>query len=356
MAVLVLGGTSYVAQFVLQRLQQDETLRVVAGGAVEEMEAVACTIRSQPFAPLPPGFVTAKSESAPQSKRTVRVYWQVDVLDLEALDNCIKDFRPTVIINCTAISSPAVCQKEPEIARAVNEPRGLVALLDDLPWQVRLVHLSTDFVYEGTQPLGASYDEDDAVLSSDLSVYGAGKLRIDNFLQKRDSSTNLQVLILRIANVVGPAAPLLPDRSAPKFMEWLHHQLFQLENADAPLKLWSDEFRSYLYVFDLIEIMFELLAIGPKEHTTLVNIGGVEALSRVELAHKYLAASAKHNPKAVDAISRNIEPTLRAQVELGYPSPLNTKLKTSRLASLLPNFVWSPTDKFLDEISRSFLA
>ncbi|KAG3196532.1 hypothetical protein PC128_g7550 [Phytophthora cactorum] len=334
MAVLVLGGTSYVAQFVLQRLQQDETLRVVAGGAVEEMEAVACTIRSQPFAPLPPGFVTAKSESAPQSKRTVRVYWQVDVLDLEALDNCIKDFRPTVIINCTAISSPAVCQKEPEIARAVNEPRGLVALLDDLP----------------------CYDEDDAVLSSDLSVYGAGKLRIDHFLQKRDSSTNLQVLILRIANVVGPAAPLLPDRSAPKFREWLHHQLFQLENADAPLKLWSDEFRSYLYVFDLIEIMFELLAIGPKEHTTLVNIGGVEALSRVELAHKYLAASAKHNPKAVDAISRNIEPTLRAQVELGYPSPLNTKLKTSRLASLLPNFVWSPTDKFLDEISRSFLA
>ncbi|KAG3111303.1 hypothetical protein PI125_g9263 [Phytophthora idaei] len=334
MAVLVLGGTSYVAQFVLQRLQQDETLRVVAGGVVEEMEAVACTIRSQPFAPLPPGFVTAKSEFAPQSKRTVRVYWQVDVLDLEALDNCIKDFRPTVIINCTAISSPAVCQKEPEIARAVNEPRGLVALLDDLP----------------------CYDEDDAVLSSDLSVYGAGKLRFDHFLQKRDSSTNLQVLILRIANVVGPAAPLLPDRSAPKFMEWLYHQLFQLENADAPLKLWSDEFRSYLYVFDLIEIMFELLAISPKEHTTLVNIGGVEALSRVELAHKYLAASAKHNPKAVAATSRNIEPTLRAQVELGYPSPLNTKLKTSRLANLLPNFVWSPTDKFLDEISRSFLA
>ncbi|KAF1792216.1 RmlD-like substrate binding domain [Phytophthora cactorum] len=165
MAVLVLGGTSYVAH-ACNRTKLSEWWQ----GAVEEMEAVACTIRSQPFAPLPPGFVTAKSEFALQSKRTVRVYWQVDVLDLEALDNCIKDFRPTVIINCTAISSPAVCQKEPEIARAVNEPRGLVALLDDLPWQVRLVHLSTDFVYEGTQPLGASYDEDDAVLSSDLSA------------------------------------------------------------------------------------------------------------------------------------------------------------------------------------------
>ncbi|ETL85454.1 hypothetical protein L917_14984 [Phytophthora nicotianae] len=353
--VLVLGGTSYVAQFVLQRLQQDGTLRVVSGDAVEEIEAVACTIRSQPFAPLPPGFVTVKADSAPMSKRVVRAYWQVNVQDLRTLDNCIEDFRPTVVINCAAISSPAVCQQEPEKASAINEPRGLVALLGALTWPVRFVHLSTDFVYEGTQPNGASYHEDDAILSPDLSAYGSGKLRFDHFLLKRDSSTHLQVWILRIANVVGPGAPLFPDKSAPKFMEWLHHQLFQLENA-APLNLWSDEFRSYLYVFDLIEIMFKLLAIDPNEHTTLVNVGGVESLSRVELGHKYLAATAKHNPKASAAISRHIAPTSRAQVDLGYPSPLNTKLNTSRLANLLPNFIWTPTDKFLDEISRSFLA
>ncbi|KAG7383119.1 hypothetical protein PHYPSEUDO_003991 [Phytophthora pseudosyringae] len=349
--VLVLGGTSYVAQFVLQRLQQGEAIRAATEDAPVEVEAVACTMRSKPFAPLPAGFVATESAT-----RTVRVYWQVDALDQEALENCIKDFRPTVVINCRAMSSPAACQKDPEEARVVNEPRGLVALLGKLQWGVRFVHLSTDFVYEGTQPWGASYDEGDAVLSSELSVYGAGKLRFDHFLQERDSSTNVQVLVLRIANVVGPAAPFFPDRSAPKFMQWLHRQLFLPENADAPLKLWSDEFRSYLYVFDLAEILFQMLAVDTKEHTTLANVGGVEALSRVGLAHKYLAANAKHDPEAVASVTREIVPTMRVQFDLGYPSPLNTKISTARLAKLLPTFVWTPTEKFLDEISHSFLA
>lgn len=102
--VLVLGGTSYVAQFVLQRLQQDEKLRVATGDAVEEISAVACTIRTQPLCPLPAGFVTA----AAQSTRSVRVYWQVDVQDVEALENCIKNFHPTVIINCAGKLWPAL--------------------------------------------------------------------------------------------------------------------------------------------------------------------------------------------------------------------------------------------------------
>ncbi|POM73045.1 NAD(P)-binding protein [Phytophthora palmivora] len=354
--VLVLGGTSYVAQFVLQRLQQDETLRVATGDTTREIDVVACTIRSEPFAPLPAGFATAGSESASLSIRPVQVYWQVDVVDLQTLEKCIKDFHPTVIINCTAISSPAACEKDPEKARNVNEPRGVVSLLGNLPWQIRFVHLSTDFVYDGKKPLGDCYKEDDTVESSELSVYGAGKLRFDQFLLEYDSSPNLQVLVLRIANVVGPAAPLFPDKSAPKFMQWLHRQLFQPEIDSTPLKLWSDEFRSYLYIVDLVTIMLKLLAIGSNNHATLVNVGGLEAFSRVEIAHKYLAACALHNPTAVDKVTREIEPTLRAQVNLGYPSPLNTKLSTELLGELLSNFTWTPTGEILYKISRSFLA
>ncbi|KAG6618636.1 NAD(P)-binding Rossmann-fold superfamily protein [Phytophthora cinnamomi] len=348
--VLVLGGTSYVAQFVLQRVLQDDALRVMNGEASEEISAVACTIRSEPFSPLPTGFVTLGSDSA---ARAVRVYWQVDILDLNALEICIKDFRPTVVINCTAISSPAICQKDPDKASSINEPRGLVTLLETLPWRVRFVHLSTDFVYEGGLAWGESYEEDAAVLSSKLSVYGASKLRFDQFLLEREHSASLEVLVLRIANVIGPVAPLFQDRSAPKFMQWLHRQLFQPEDADAPLKLWSDEFRSYLYIHDLVSVMFNLLAVKNNTPATLINLGGVEAFSRVELARQYLAACAKHDARTVTTVTREIVPIARAQIDLGYPSPLNTKLSTARLAHLLQDFQWTPTDQVLDEISRS---
>ncbi|KAJ8533327.1 hypothetical protein ON010_g13927 [Phytophthora cinnamomi] len=178
-----------------------------------------------------------------------------------------------MILYCAAISSPAICQKDPDKASSINEPRGLVTLLETLPWRVRFVHLSTDFVYEGGLAWGESYEEDAAVLSSKLSVYGASKLRFDQFLLEREHSASLEVLVLRIANVIGPVAPLFPDRSAPKFMQWLHRQLFQPEDADAPLKLWSDEFRSYLYIHDLVSVMFNLLAVENNTPATLINLG-----------------------------------------------------------------------------------
>ncbi|KAF1792207.1 hypothetical protein GQ600_8031 [Phytophthora cactorum] len=117
--------------------------------------------------------------------------------------------------------------------------------------------------------------------------------------------------------------------------------------------------------------MFELLAIALKstlllstsvrqqneECEVLISYtkGGVEALSRVELAHKYLAASAKHNPKAVarhqGTLSRRCGPS-----RVGVPLTAQHETQNFTSRYLLPNFVWSPTDKFLDEISRSFLA
>lgn len=153
------------------------------------------------------------------------------------------------------------------------KPRGVVNLLEKLPWRTRFVHFSTDFVYEGTQAWGESYEEDAAVSSSKLSVYGASKLRFDQFLLSGHWSANFEFLVLRIANVVGPVAPVFPNKSAPKFMQWLHQQLFQPETADVPLKLWSDEFRSYLYIHDLVSILFKLLATNANASATLVNLG-----------------------------------------------------------------------------------
>ncbi|RLN90140.1 hypothetical protein BBJ28_00005840 [Nothophytophthora sp. Chile5] len=194
-------------------------------------------------------------------------------------------------------------------------------------------------------------------MSPSLSEYGAGKLRFDQFLLEKERSESCRVLVLRIANVVGPSAPLFPDRSAPKFMQWLHHQLFHsdatTDGQQPPLKLWRDEFRSYLYIHDLVAVLVQLLALKPDSGTRLLNVGGEDALSRVELAQKYLAACATRSPEAAATVTREILPTERAHVDLGYPSPLNTRLNTTQLSRLLPAFTWTPTQQFLHEISRA---
>lgn len=140
-----------------------------------------------------------------------------------------------------------------------------------------------DFVYDGEAPPSNGYCEDDAIESAHLTVYGTSKLRFDNALLQHDGS--LHGVVLRIANVIGPRAPLLGATQPPKFMTWLHQQLFlagaaAATQSDRPaLRLWSDEVRSFIYVRDLVAIVFALLDVNssapdaPSRRFTLLNVG-----------------------------------------------------------------------------------
>lgn len=79
--------------------------------------------------------------------------------------------------------------------------------------------------------------------------------------------------------------------------------------------------------------------------------GGRDALTRVELAQRYMTAcgAKKHT-------LREVVPTKRALVDLGYHSPLDTRLDTARLDELLPELQRTPTSDFLTLISRELSA
>lgn len=120
-----------------------------------------------------------------------------------------------------------------------------------------------DFVYDGVNPPPLGYSEADTSASSRLTTYGASKLAFDNVLLA--SRGRVRGVILRLANVLGPQPPLFSTTQSPKFMEWLHEQLF-CPRADAtsssapPVRLWSDEIRSFVCVRDIAEIVVALLA------------------------------------------------------------------------------------------------
>lgn len=97
--VLVLGATSYVAQFVLQRLMRDEAA------------VVACSVRSVPD-PLPAGFVLAdarKEEDHLDDSSDVTVFPGVDLADMASLEACISAFRPDLVINCIGMDGDRGC-------------------------------------------------------------------------------------------------------------------------------------------------------------------------------------------------------------------------------------------------------
>lgn len=84
------------------------------------------------------------------------------------LDEC----SPDVIVNCIAMSDVDRCEREPGNARQLNADWPAALARATRAIGARLVHFSSDFVFDGE--LRRPYREDDA--AEPVSVYGASKL------------------------------------------------------------------------------------------------------------------------------------------------------------------------------------
>jgi dTDP-4-dehydrorhamnose reductase len=93
---------------------------------------------------------------------------ELDVADADALARALDEVAPDVVINCAAFHNLDVCETEPDQAWAVNV-RAVREMAVRVP---RLVHLSTNYVFDGRR--SEPYGEDD--VPAPRSVYAITKL------------------------------------------------------------------------------------------------------------------------------------------------------------------------------------
>lgn len=94
-----------------------------------------------------------------------------DVRDVQQLRRVLHEAAPDAVINCAAYTKVDQAESEPEAAFAVNEA-GVRNLALVTAASVRLLHVSTDFVFDGKADMPYSPQADTAP----LGVYGASKL------------------------------------------------------------------------------------------------------------------------------------------------------------------------------------
>lgn len=125
-----------------------------------------------------------------QNEHTVhsRTSQQLDITQGEQVQQEIKKLQPDVVLNCAAYTAVDRCETEQEACQAVN-CQGPTNLADACAATgCRLIHISTDYVFDGNRPIPKPYVEQDTV--SPVSAYGRSKLageqavaeRLDNFL------------------------------------------------------------------------------------------------------------------------------------------------------------------------------
>jgi len=93
---------------------------------------------------------------------------ELDIADSAALDRAFEETQPDVVFNCAAFHNVDVCETEPDQAWAVNV-RAVGQLALRAP---RLVHLSTNYVFDGRRD--EPYGEHD--VPAPRSIYAITKL------------------------------------------------------------------------------------------------------------------------------------------------------------------------------------
>ena len=108
---------------------------------------------------------------------------EVDISDYKTLEKFGKDKKIKWIINCSGYTQVDKAEEEVDEAFKINKEGVRNIALFSAKRQIRLVHISTDYVFDGGQEGSAvAYREDDE--TSPINIYGKSKLAGEEEIKK----------------------------------------------------------------------------------------------------------------------------------------------------------------------------
>jgi len=182
----------------------------------------------------------------------------IEVRDHPSVAAVLESLQPTVIINTTAFHKVEACETDVEQAFDVNciAVRNLALVADRLG--ARLVHFSTDYVFDGTA--GHPYPETAA--PNPLNAYGASKTTGEFFVRAlcRDH------LIIRTSGLYGVAG------SSGKGGNFVQTML-QLGRERGEVSVVTDQVLSPTFTLDLAQKVWQLVAADVQGTIHVTNSG-----------------------------------------------------------------------------------
>lgn len=194
------------------------------------------------------------------------IYEELDVTDYSDLAQLISKHQPYAVIHTAAMTNVDQCETEKEACQKLNvdSVAHLIKLSKEFPFY--LVHLSTDFIFDGTS---GPYKETDA--PNPLSLYGHSKNDAEQLLFASD----INYSILRTIIVYGVAAAM----SRSNIVLWAKGAL----EKGSPIKVVNDQYRMPTLAEDLAKAC--ILAIE-KRAKGIYHISGKDYMSVIEMVRR----------------------------------------------------------------------
>ena len=209
----------------------------------------------------------------------------LDISNYQDTLKTINSFKPDLVINTAAATNVDECEHEKGKCDDINHKgvKNLISAFTELKIEPYLIHLSTDFIFDGNKKV---YKENDQ--PKPISVYGLSKWLGEEAILK---SGYENYVIVRTSLVYGVGKALNKGNIFLWAME-------KLRNGES-LTIVDDQFRSPTYVNDLAKACLKLTE---KKYKGILNIAGPETRSM----HEYIIKTAEYvgvDPNKVTPIS-----------------------------------------------------
>ena len=186
---------------------------------------------------------------------------QLDITDNAQVERVVASSDPQIVFNAAAYNQVDVAENEPQASYLVNGLAVRNVALACRQLDTRLVHFSTDYVFDGTA--GRPYTESDP--THPLGAYGVSKLAGELYAQAYLD----RPLIVRTSGVFGPAG-LRTARG--NFVE----VMLRLARSSQPIRVVEDHVASPTYAPLLAARTVDLVERG---ESGIVHVGGGTPIS-----------------------------------------------------------------------------
>ena len=236
-----------------------------------------------------------------------RAHAALDVADAAAVEAALGEARPDLLLNAAAYTAVDRAEDEPEAADRATRLGPRVLAVATVRRGIPLVHVSTDYVFDGEK--GAPYVESDA--THPLGVYGSSKLAGEDEVRR----ANPRHFVVRTAWLYGPVGRNFATSIRAAALR------------EPRLRVVDDQWGSPTYAPHLAAALERLLSTDAYGTYHLANAG---VTSRFEFARALLAALGSATP--IEPVSTSAWPT-RAR------RPRNTALASERATGItLPDW------------------
>ncbi|HDQ71266.1 MAG TPA: SDR family oxidoreductase [Chloroflexi bacterium] len=276
--MLVTGGSGYLGDWIV-RLARDDW-------------DVSATYRTHPPTSAVPGVA----------------WYRLDVRDEAAVRALLQKVRPAALVH-TAALNPGMGPVDDLDAVNVGGPRHVSRAAAAVG--ARLIHVSTDVLFDGTQ---GNYAEAEA--PSPVTPYGRSKAGAEEAVQNAVAQMDVEAVIVRTSLIYG----WRPRRDRQS--RWVVDDV----KAGKRVRLFTDEYRCPVWVESLAAAVVELAGMA---YTGVLHVAGAQALSRYDFGLRLL----RFYGVAPDAIAAHVVPSLAAEAE--HIRPLDCTLDCFRARSLL---------------------